>query len=378
MADRGGDGLYVVKEYGVTIPITTAKRLEFRRIAQIVMWNAGATSVWVRMDGSDATTAWPSREIPAGQPRVVILTPENGDAVLSAIAATGAVNVSIQEFRFRSSLIAELVGAASLLATFFIQSFWEAVSATAVRLAGAYTEARADTVRNKTAGTSLQLTVQSYATEGIGIGDVTPVASRVDIGRATGGRYAMGSTGSTGFVNLTAVIEFISTYFSIENAVPFIMNAGYNADPRHTLNSTDRIRHTPVAGGNVSQVMDTADWVIKDAVVVTVNDLVEIDGSGNRVQLAGASSTGGAGIVLSGGTGNPAGTVMARVREIGVLVAAVAADVAGVTAGQYVFPGATNPTTRLGSKATIEGSIGKCLLSAGGGALTDYRGHGGL
>lgn len=148
-----------------------AQALRYSKPTTIVVWNQGSTSVWGRTDGTLATTAAPSREVPAGQPRVFILTPENGDAVLSLAAATSAVNVTFQVFTFRSSLVAEIVGASSLLAAFFLQSFWEAVSATVIQLTGSRVEARFDTTRAKTANGNWR--AASQGTGSLYLGDTT-------------------------------------------------------------------------------------------------------------------------------------------------------------------------------------------------------------
>lgn len=254
---------FAVKELGATIgttprPLSSGGDYRCSTPTTIIVWNVGSTSVWGRTDGGLATTAWPSREVPAGQPREFILTPENGDAILSLVAATSAVNVTLQVFTFRSPLVAELVMAAALMAVFFLQSFWEAVSGTVIRLTGSYVEAQFDTTRARTTNGNWRAASQGMGSIYLGDTTANPAANNdVLIGKATSWTAEIAATSLSWSDSATSGGR--ATWDP----------AGINikaADPANN-SSQDGGSYTSRAKNNVATVITNFDASIQQAVI---------------------------------------------------------------------------------------------------------------
>lgn len=357
-----------VKGWGVSVP-TTALPLDKSITAKLetafILFNQGATSVWARTDGSIATAASPSLEIQAGTSKLIWLTPEDGDSVISLIAVTNPVNVFIQQLTFRSSLLAEIVGAAASLAVFILQTIWAPISSTRVQLTGSYIEASADTYSGKTVQTNVRVGQPGNPT----------FATPCLIGPSSSDFIEVGTNGVQ-MENAGAVRVYMDNggVFKVQNTYSLGVYNGGGTDPRFLASPTAVTRFTPVAGGQISETLFTVWKVIKNGVTLNAGDLAEYDvTSGFRVQAAAAGSANqGVGRVITGGTGNAGGTVLAEIANGGMMAQTFLADVAGVVQGQYVYQGATN-AGRLASKTTNERTIGIALQTAGSGVAVDVE-----
>jgi hypothetical protein len=348
-------------------------------IVKVVNTDA-ANSVYYRSDGIDPTAAAPTPtlggfEIPPSQARVVILTPKSGDAVLKMIAATAPVVVGFQKLTFRNNVIAAIIAAASYVAVFLQQQLIAVVNSTTLKLAGAYLTLRADTYSAKTPGTAVTLTPLAQA-DGVIIGapGSATFAAPTRIGPSANDFLEIGTNGFQLRQNNGVQLYADNTsVLQLRNAYSLILQNGAGADPRHTFTPTEQVLHTPVAGGNISQTKVSREFPIVNAALVSVNDLVEIaPNSSNRVQKSAiASANLVIGVCTAGGTGNPAGTVFGRVMMYGYLTGVLIADTPGVTAGQFIKPGANTSNRVISAAASAAGAFGICLLTASAGNPTD-------
>lgn len=303
-----------------------------------------------------------------------LLNMKENSGGINGIAETGDTVVTVFRAPFLSP---ELYNAAvvAFAAGVIAAQYWVAVSGTAVALTGAFTSARADAIQNKTAATDVSVSNRDTNTAGvaIGAGPNHGLANGSVVIGLGGNGIEVASSATDVRVSGTTYARFEASDLRIAAAKSIIQDNGVlgSADPRHTLSSTDRVMHTPVAGGLLSSTMDSIELPIANSVVLAVGDNAEIVGGNNRVQLGTALSTGAVGPVIVGGTGNAGGTVFARIRINGVLAQTLIADTAGVTAGLYLQFGAVNPAARVQDKATVEGTFGRTLTTAASGALTD-------
>src|SRR3990167_6307980 len=129
--------------------------------AQAIFYNQNATAT---------TTATQSKPVRPGQTAFFFVNAWDNPNGVSLIAATAAQTVNLVKETFRTRLGYQIaVLAAGVAAS--VANLWRTVagSTTAIEPVGAIVEARADTVRNKTAGTALTVTTQA-ASDGMIIG----------------------------------------------------------------------------------------------------------------------------------------------------------------------------------------------------------------
>jgi len=358
---------YAAREQGINVPTapTLVQALRYKEPVDVILYNGGTTSVWARTDGALATTAWPSREVPAGGRGVFILTPENGDAVLSLIAATSSVNCTLQVLSFRSPLIAEIVGAAALLALFILDSFFRLTGGDTLVPTGAITTIQARSgasliLENDQANVGVSLGAGAngsalVAADGTGFAEIRS-SDAADFFRATTG----GTMGV--FRNSARSLIFADAETGVSNLTsrPLVLRAGETTDERHRLSSSAQT-YRMVGDADADDVIEIRERAIVDGEVVAGGQLVAIAiGSGRlRVPQAGDLP---AGPCVAGGTGNAAGTVKATYVTDGIATLLVADD-AGVTQGQYIIAGATD-AFEVASQAAIENSCAKVLDTA--------------
>lgn len=225
------------------------------------------------------------------------------------IAATAAVTALVRRETFRSRLRWSIARYGAISAQ-RAASLLRRVSATVVELAAGYTEARADTYAGKT-------------------------NSNNSVGLATDGVVRVTSGG-------TQRATFQAAQFSIEQVTSMIWYVGAQTDPRHTLSAGGIVAHTPVAGGAIDDVGQFREYPITNAAVIAVGDFVlfaSVAGAGNRVSAAGAGSTGLViGYATVGGTGNAGGTVFARIKTEGAIMATILSGSGGTVDGQFGLP----------------------------------------
>jgi hypothetical protein len=244
------------------------------------------------------------------------------------------------------------------------------VSATAIALSGTFTDAWMDRVAEKTL--NADLIVRQQGTGGLALGPaVNPPAGGVIVGRANSNTTHGNNSRADVLGSVSMFNEDTSGYYFFNLATLPVAFRSTSTDPRHTLNSTTRIRHTPVAGGVVNEVAGAVFKVIANAAVINAGDTVEyVAAGGQRVQAAAAGSANKpAGYCITGGTGNAGGTIYALVWVEGVLVTTLVADTNGVLAGQYIYPGPT--INRFHSKTNNERSMGLALATATSGNTFD-------
>jgi len=322
----------------------------------------------------DATTAAVTGQtvVSPGQYAFFILTLNDNGSGIQGIAATGNTVVTVfrQSFRTleeRNSIMGGAFGGA------LAAQFWVAISGTQVQLSGPFVEARTDTLRNKTAATAMQVTVQNIATEGLSFGPVGTGAGLVSVGPSNNDYFRVAANSQTVQIAAARSVLFASTGTVFDEAATRpvqVANTG-GADPRHTLSSTAQVLHTPVAGGNTNSTFQSFEFPITNGSVVVIGDTVEFGNNGsNRVNAAGIGSANIIlGVALAGGTGNAGGTVFARVAVSG-FINTVVADTGGVTALQYVKPGANTANRVISTAALAVNSFGRCNLTAIAGAVT--------
>lgn len=307
-----------------------------------------------------------------------LLNMDDNAGGINGIAATGTTVVTVFRAPF---LTAEEYNAAvvGFAAGVIAAQYWIAISGTQVALSGAFTEARADTVRAKTTGATLAM----QNDQGNNSFQAAPGANGDSAVLADGnGNAVLASGDATDFITVsTSTINFTrngqqkanlddSTGLQLLNSTPFVVNAG-SGDNRSFLDTVGVCVNTPVAGGVIASAHYSINLPIKSGSTIATNDIVEWDpGNDNRVQSSAAGSTNPQlGICQTGGTGNAGGTVFARVIIRGIVISLVA-DAAGVTAGQYVAAGATTANRVLSTAALTANSFGRCLKTAGAAAAT--------
>lgn len=335
-------------------------------------------TVFLSISGTAQTTATNSagsEPVPAGgTPGVYFLDPSNVNGV-SAIAATGNTSVILKRVPFpdEAAFFDAIMGYAA--ASAIISALWIALSSTAVALAGSFTQANMDTVNAKTSANGLQLgSSGDFSGGGIGVGPVTKAASTVRVG---GGATTMFQAEAAALYQIIGNLAYTRVQTGTVdwwNGPSATMYSGAGTDPRFKISPTAVTRYTPVAGGQISETLQTVWKVIKNAVTLNTGDLAEYDPtSGFRVQAAAAGSTNQpAGRVITGGTGDAGGTVLAEIAVQGMIAQAFLADAAGVTQGQYVYQGATT-AGRLASKTTNERTLGQALQTAASGVAVDVE-----
>ena len=363
--------------------LTTAsyirKKAPFELI--IVINPLGAANiVYASISGTATTTpsagAGSEPIAPGGAPGVYFLGPGNTSGI-SVIAATATVGLVLKRVPFPDiAAFFQAIGAYAASAA-LVSALWQYVagSTTQIQTLGAIVEARADTVRPKTAATAMSIADSS---------DV----SRINI-TASGNAIVRSADLADRFVvsnNLALVQMNNATTMGFTDATTQFRNMATTAvalfdgdatGERHRFNSTDRVRETTGDGAAGAQVTDAEDVVVEDGLVINANDIVELSTTNPRVRAAQTSSVLGLGFAIAGVTGNAAGTAKARVRSLGIMVGALLADDAGVTQFQYGAPGATDANQLL-SKTTIEGTFCRILETAASGVAVDFRLHGSL
>ena len=339
--------------------------------------DTNAQSIFYNQNATASTTATQSKPVRPGQTAFFFVNAWDNPNGVSLIAATAAQTVNLVKETFRTRLGYQIaVLAAGVAAS--VANLWRTVagSTTAVELNGAFTEARADTVRNKTAGTGLGIYTDAAAT-GIALrpGTAPTVnASEVNIYSPDGTDRQYVLNGN--IVQTTNSIDrFVvrDADVHVRNSPTFIHFEGAGTDPRHTLTSAHRVLHTPVAGGAIDSVLDTIERPIDDGVVLAAgNSLVMVSATTGRLALATTANVtqGVLGICVVGGTGNAGGTVFGRVGILGWFYG-ILADAAGVVGGQFVKPGTTTANQVESQTTPSLITFGRALITRASGVATE-------
>lgn len=340
--------------------------------------------VFVSISGQASTTPTAgSGSVRLGQrsaPFSVLLDSKSNPNGVSAIAATGATRVTVVRTTFPDAEAFYAAVAGFAAAAVSLNNIWVVVSGTVVQLNASWTEARADTFDSKTAANGVRLGA-SMPAGGVGVGSVALAAASARLGVGT--TYMDLLAASAAWIRSgTSVLVANSTksYFNgLGTGTGLEFDAADGTDTRHTLSSTARVLHTPVAGGAINSAQDCLEVPIVNAAVVAVGNIVELAGGGaNACQAAAAGSTRSVlGIAVAGGTGNAGQTVFARVAFFGIYFGLLA-DTTGTVEHQFVRPGGTT-ADRVESTATpIANSFGKALTTAvsGGACAIALRGLG--
>jgi hypothetical protein len=322
-----------------------------------------ANSIFVNeelMPPSAATSG--GSEVAAGLTRTFFFDGEK-TPMIRFKAATATVLINIRKTNFRSRILFVLAEIAAGIAKEITDQFWQRVSATVVKLAGAYTEARADTFDRKTAATGLVIGTNAIA-NGIRIGGaVAQSGGNVRVASADGTDWLqVVNSGIAAFLNSAAVFNCSDTEVQARVA-SLVQYAGAGTDPRHTLSSTALTTHTPVAGGAISSVYKTLKLPIKNGDVIANADIVVYDqaagGNANRVMKQNAvGDVAVAGVAISGGTGDPGGTVMAEFVIDAFLVGALVGN-GSCTTLQYLILGAATVNRVDSSTVRTNASFGR-------------------
>lgn len=297
----------------------------------------------------DATTAAVTGQVvvaPGQWSPPFILTEKDNRGGINGIAATGDTVVSVlrQSFRNGEELNAVLGG---IFGGMLAAQYWVAISGTQIQLAGAFTEARMDTLDRKTAATGLAIGANAIA-NGIRIGGpVAQAGGNVRIASADGTDWLQIVNGGVAhFLNSVAIFNVSDTESQTRSGASAVLYNGAGSDPRYTLTPTGMVSHTPVAGGAIDDAGEFREYPIVDGSVVAVGDFVmfaKVAGAGNRVRSALVADNAEmlAGYCTSGGTGNTAGTVFARIKTYGAIMATIISGTGGTVDGQFGKPSTT-------------------------------------
>jgi len=364
----------------VIVPITTAAShaVQGYQYWEIENPPGNANAIFVNLVTTATTTGTQSTEVLPGSKYYAFVNQIDNPNGVSLIAATGATTVIRRRETFRTRLGYTLAVVGGSIAAVVGGSLWRLVSGstTAIQPKGAVTEARADTVRNKRAGTGLGIYTDA-ATVGIALrpGTAPTVAaseSRIFSPDGTD-RFEIGNGGLALMTNNVYRVAASDSRVAVQNATPFNFNSGLDTDPRHTLSSTHRVLHTPVAGGDIDSVLDTIERPIDDGVVLAAgNSLVMVSATTGRLALATTANVtqGVLGICVVGGTGNAGGTVFGRVGILGWFYG-ILADAAGVVGGQFVKPGTTTANQVESQTTPSLITFGRALITRANGVATE-------
>lgn len=326
----------------------------------VVVYNPSTNSNTVFLSlNRDATTAAVTGQVAVapGQYAFFILTQKDNRTGINAIAATGNTVVTVQRQSFRSDL-ERLAVMGGLYGGAVAGQYWVAISGTQIKLAGAYTEARADKISSKTqAGAGGFLDLSS--------------ATQVALVSPNGNTYRVVKDGSLeDTISSTARQTLDATGLNLFNSTPVIIFAGAS-DQRAFIDAVGLVASTPTAGGVIDSSGFDMKFPIKNGAVIAAGDLVEFQpNTDNRVQSAAAASVNTqVGFCITGGTGNAGGTVFARVKLIGI-VTSLLADTGGITADQYSKPGLNTANRVISTAAIAVNSHGRALKTAIAGAAT--------
>lgn len=374
-----------MRQNSMVVPSAAAIREKIYKPTWIKVKNpsANANSIYVRTDGTAATaSATASDEVAPGQTRDWLFDPEDGDATWSIIAASSDTTVIVTRQTFRSRLILEVVGWAAAIAVTILSELWIA-AAGVVQLAPGYSEAQVDTLRARTASTRLTIAKDGSGTYGITIGTTGNPQGNANVlmGYDSNAYMEWGSGSLQALFSTTLRWQSTASGFSLENATPLVVRSGNGSDPRFTMNSTDFIAHTPVAGGNIRSSCHCIELPIKNGSTVAAGDLVEFaaNTNNNSVQSAAAASANmQIGVCVSGGTGNAGLTVFARIVIMGYVPSVFLADTGGVTYGQYAKVGGNNANRVISTAAASLANFGMIVLTATAGNPTSifFKGPG--
>jgi len=364
----------------VIVPITTAAShaVQGYQYWEIENPPGNANAIFVNLVTTATTTGTQSTEVLPGSKYYAFVNQIDNPNGVSLIAATGATTVIRRRETFRTRLGYTLAVVGGSIAAVVGGSLWRLVSGstTAIQPKGAVTQARADTYRNKTAGTGLGIYTDAAAT-GIALRPGTAptvTASETRFFSDDGSDYIRLLNGNIVYVtNNIARGGVTDSGLNGNNASPLLMYNGNGADLRHTLSPTHRVLHTPVAGGDIDSVLDTIERPIDDGVVLAAgNSLVMVSSTTGRLALATTANVtqGVLGICVVGGTGNAGGTVFGRVGILGWFYG-ILADAAGVVGGQFVKPGTTTANQVESQTTPSLITFGRALITRANGVATE-------
>lgn len=337
--------------------------------------DTNSNAVFYNPNATATTTATQSKVVRPGQSAFFFVNTRENPNGVSLIAATGATTVNLTKETFRTRLGYQ-IGVLSAAVAASVANLWRVVagSTTAVELNGAYTEARADTLRAKTANGLLDVVVNG--TGGIRIGTTNNLANGADaiIGRSTDSIEVGGGLVET-IISGTRRGYWLGATFELESGSTFLMYNGNRTDARYAISPTALTIYTPSAGGAISSGYKTIQLPIKSGSVVANADLVIFDpNNANRVLTTTATTDVAViGQAISGGTGNAGGTVFAEIVIDAVLIGTVTADTGGTTANQYLILGSVTVNQVNSSTVRTNASFGRCLKTAAAGVVVDWK-----
>ena len=339
--------------------------------------DTNAQSIFYNQNATASTTATQSKPVRPGQTAFFFVNAWDNPNGVSLIAATAAQTVNLVKETFRTRLGYQIAVLAAGVAASVV-NFWQAVagSTTVVQMVGGRTTWRAASgadalIQNDQGNTGLNINAGAN-------GDANLLAD------GTGGA-ALNSSDATDFIKMssgsmnitrasTQIVQLTdSAYAHRVSTAPITLTDGGLTDVRHTLSSTHRVLHTPVAGGDIDSVLDTIERPIDDGVVLAAgNSLVMVSSTTGRLALATTANVtqGVLGICVVGGTGNAAGTIFGRVAILGWFYG-ILADAAGVVGGQFVKPGTTTANQVESQTTPSLITFGRALITRANGVATE-------
>src|SRR3990167_3565814 len=147
----------------LVVPITTPSSV-LEPVGGSEYWeienpDTNPTTIFANLNAPASTTATQSSAIRPGSKWFAVVNPFKNPNGVSLIAATSATTVILRKETFRTRLHSGLGVIAGSVSAIVANNFWRLVagSATAIEPNGAVVEARADTVRPKTAATAMSI-----------------------------------------------------------------------------------------------------------------------------------------------------------------------------------------------------------------------------